>query len=53
MAIKPTAVIRSDIRAMGAADADVANYHMARLIWLDWWVQWALKNCERPAIYNR
>lgn len=26
--------------------------HLARLIWLDWWVQWALKNCETPAIEN-
>lgn len=25
---------------------------LARLIWLDWWVQWALKNCEHAAIYN-
>ena len=26
--------------------------HLARLIWLDWWVQWALANCETPAIQN-
>lgn len=25
---------------------------LARLIWLDWWVKWALANCERPCIYN-
>lgn len=25
---------------------------LARLIWLDWWVKYALKNCERPCIYN-
>ncbi len=25
---------------------------LARLVWLDWWVKWALKNCENPAIYN-
>lgn len=25
---------------------------LARLIWLDWWVKWALKNCENPAIRN-
>lgn len=26
--------------------------NLARLIWLDWWVKWALKNCENPAIGN-
>lgn len=28
------------------------DYHLARLIWLDWWVQWAVANCETPAIEN-
>ena len=28
------------------------DYHLARLIWLDWWVDWALKNCETPAMEN-
>lgn len=25
---------------------------LARLLWLNFWVQWAVKNCENPAIYN-
>lgn len=25
---------------------------LARLIWLDWWVKWALEHCEHAAIYN-
>jgi len=25
---------------------------LARLIWLDFWVHWALENCKIPAIYN-
>jgi hypothetical protein len=25
---------------------------LARLVWLEWWVGWALVNCENPAIYN-
>ena len=25
---------------------------LARLIWLDYWVSWALENCKKPAIYN-
>lgn len=26
--------------------------NLARLLWLEWWMQWALTNCERPAISN-
>lgn len=26
---------------------------LARLIWLEFWFNWALENCEKPAIYNR
>lgn len=25
---------------------------LARLIWLDYWMRWAIKNCETPAIQN-
>jgi hypothetical protein len=25
---------------------------LARLLWLEWWIEWALQNCEKPAIYN-
>lgn len=25
---------------------------LARLMWLDFWMRWALDNCETPAIYN-
>lgn len=25
---------------------------LARLIWLEWWMSWALKNCKVPAIFN-
>jgi hypothetical protein len=26
--------------------------HLARLIWLEYWVCWAIFNCKTPAIYN-
>ena len=26
--------------------------NLARLIWLEWWVRWALDNCAMPVIYN-
>lgn len=25
---------------------------LACLLWLEWWVRWALTNCTNPAIYN-
>jgi len=25
---------------------------LARLTWLEFWIRWALDNCEHPAIYN-
>lgn len=28
------------------------DYNFARLIWLEFWMQWAVKNCETPAIQN-
>lgn len=28
------------------------DYTLARLIWLEFWIAWALKNCERPAFGN-
>lgn len=34
--------------------SDVGMYDaiLARLIWLEWWMEWALDNCETPAIQN-
>lgn len=28
------------------------DHCLARLIWLEYWMQWAVKNCETPAIQN-
>lgn len=28
------------------------NAILARLVWLDWWIGWALDNCEHPAFEN-
>lgn len=28
------------------------DYDLARLIWLEWWMRWAVENCETPAIQN-
>ena len=33
---------------------DNGNDHvLARLLWLEFWIDWALTNCEMPAIANR
>lgn len=29
-----------------------ADGTLVRLTWLDFWVNWAVENCERPGIYN-
>lgn len=31
---------------------DNYDYHLARLIWLEFWMRWAVDNCEFPAIQN-
>lgn len=28
------------------------DFNLCRLTWLIWWTEYALTNCERPAIYN-
>lgn len=35
-------------------DDDTGKFdgNLARLIWLEWWMRWALANCETPAIEN-
>jgi hypothetical protein len=25
---------------------------LARLVWYEWWMAWALNHCEHPAVYN-
>lgn len=31
---------------------DEEDWNKNRLIWLDYWVRWAVENCETPAIEN-
>ena len=28
------------------------DYILARILWLEWWMRWALDNCKYPAIHN-
>ncbi len=50
---KPNAVPRfSNTFSGGTATATDEDASLARLIWLEWWVRWAVKNCKRPAISN-
>lgn len=39
---------------IGWDGTDTGEYdgNFARLIWLEWWMRWALANCETPAIEN-
>lgn len=37
----------------GDGSVDNGNDHvLARLLWLEFWIQWALDNCEYPAMAN-
>lgn len=31
---------------------DLVGCHLARGAWLEWWVRWALDNCQTPCISN-
>ena len=35
-----------------SADAGRYDHTLARLMWLEWWMRWALDNCETPAFEN-
>jgi hypothetical protein len=37
---------------MNNVDGSQYDPYLARLIWLDFWMKWALDNCETPAIRN-
>ena len=37
---------------MNNVDGSHYDPYLARLIWLDFWMKWALDNCETPAIRN-
>ena len=36
----------------GEPDTGEYDPHLARIMWLEWWMRWALANCETPAIEN-
>jgi hypothetical protein len=33
-------------------DQDKYDAVLARLIWLEWWMRWAIENCKRPCLSN-
>jgi hypothetical protein len=33
-------------------DEGVYDHNLARILWLEWWMEWAVKNCDTPAIQN-
>lgn len=35
-----------------AGFGDGEDYNLARLMWMEFWMRWALDNCENPAIAN-
>ena len=51
-AAHPSAVARFVGESGDSSDASTADKTLARLEWLAFWVDWAVKNCERPAMQN-
>lgn len=38
--------------AWETSDCTQRDPMLARLVWLEWWMAWALKHCKVPAVYN-
>jgi len=36
----------------GLNDGVLEDCNLARLVWLEWWMGWALENCKQPAVEN-
>ena len=45
-------VFDEETKEWKSADEGKYDGYLARLIWLEWWMDWALANCETPAIQN-
>ena len=43
---------RSATLPAGFSDACSKDHNLARLMWLAFWMRWAVDNCETPAIFN-
>lgn len=37
---------------VGFSDDGSKDHNLARLMWLAFWMRWAVENCKTPAIYN-
>jgi len=35
------------------ASGRAGDSHLARLMWLDWWMHWAVKRFDEPAVHTR
>ena len=42
----------NDLYQLESPDEGKYDPILARLIWLEFWVRWALENCEKPGIQN-
>jgi hypothetical protein len=40
------------LRRFIETDGEQYDWVLARLIWLEGWMNWAIRNCDRPAFYN-
>lgn len=49
---KRTATLPPGFEGWRGEDAGKHDPMLARLLWLEFWMKWALENCETPAIEN-
>lgn len=42
----------SPFRGPWTPETEANDGCLARLVWLEWWVRWALANCKVPALYS-
>ena len=38
----------ANAEVVNRSDPDYSNWTLAVLIWLEWWSDWAMKNCQQP-----
>ncbi|MEK6418455.1 MAG: hypothetical protein V4801_02545 [Burkholderia gladioli] len=45
-------IIKRAHERLKEGDPEIYAEHRGRMEWLEYWTEWALSNCERPAIQN-
>ena len=52
MVKRATLKMKQRFKGIGAADGSDEGWWLMRLVWLEYWMKWALENCKQPTFYN-